>query len=351
MQSHSLSPTLAPKPVSVNAFLRRVCSTAVIASTVAATSMMTLSAARLCEALNTHPAFARAASALPTNFAQDTNAQPAEANVTTTQADDAKAADACTALSQSNSLAWVTATLTPAAVRHLGRINDLRSITMKTDVADVDESLRVLFSKDSPVKGIEMLTMRNSRVTDAGLAWMSHAHAPLTQLKVLSLSNTKITDQGVASLAGTDTPLKALERLILSNTKITDQSLAVVARKDSPFIALTALYLDGTEITNHGIAKLAHKDSPLTSLAYLNFSRTTITDDGLALLAAKDSPLTAITTLDLSHTAITDNGLAHLIAENSPFKSLTMLYVRDSKITNEGLAAVKRRIPKIKIVE
>ncbi len=94
----------------------------------------------------------------------------------------------------------------------------------------------------------------------------------LTDLEVLSLGNSRISDAGIADLSG----LTKLSELDLPENTITDVGCDVI----SQFSNLTRLDLCGAQITDVGLAKLG----ALRELRWLNLSDAQITDAGLQQL-------------------------------------------------------------------
>jgi hypothetical protein len=164
------------------------------------------------------------------------------------------------------------------------------------------------------------LRMRESRVTDAGLALV----APLVELERITLG-AATTDAGLAHLRG----LPALRVLDLSRTRITGASLDTVGQ----FPALACLNLQRTSITNDDLVRL--KGS--RELLILDLSATSISDAGLVHL--KDLP--HLSALLLIETPVTDEGLKHL----AQVPQLRWLFLAGSKVTPRGRSEFHRARP------
>lgn len=81
--------------------------------------------------------------------------------------------------------------------------------------------------------------------------------------------------------------------------------------------------------------------SALTKLTSLGLCTTKITDAGLEHLTRLK-----LTKLDLAATSITDAGVKHLIQ----LKGLAVLRLGDTRLTQTGFDAIRKALPKCKIV-
>ena len=150
------------------------------------------------------------------------------------------------------------------------------------------------------VKGqteLEVLDLRESKLTDAGLAHV----AALANLKWLNLDGVGVTDSGLENLKN----LSSLEKLVLSNTAVTDAGL----------------------IHLHGLANLES----------LDLDGTTVTDAGLAHLVS----LSKLRALSLIDTAVTDGGLDHLAG----LPGLESAALLGTEVTESGVASLKQALP------
>ena len=95
-----------------------------------------------------------------------------------------------------------------------------------------------------PFRKVQIVDLRNTQVTDAGLAQLKR----LTNLKTLGLSWTQVTDAGLVHLE----ELTGLESLGLSWTRVTDAGL--VHLKELP--NLDTLWLKNTRVTDAGLVHL-----------------------------------------------------------------------------------------------
>ncbi|MBQ18678.1 MAG: twin-arginine translocase subunit TatC [Planctomycetaceae bacterium] len=148
-------------------------------------------------------------------------------------------------------------------------------------------------SRLAEFKKLRMLDLRNSSITDAGLA----ALVPLTNLQLLNLAGTKITNTGLETLAR----LKTLKTLLISSPEIDDGAMASITSHSG----LEELNLVGTRISDDGLDQL----DQLKQLRSLSLSGNDITDKGLANLVRKSPQLTR---LDLAGTRVSDAGISQL---------------------------------------
>jgi hypothetical protein len=151
-----------------------------------------------------------------------------------------------------------------------------------------DEHLRPV----AALKSLELLILRNSRITGSGLAPV----AGLAELRNLQIYNSQIDAGGMQHL----TRLSRLEQLLLWGTRFGDEELIHV--KSLP--SLKVLALGQTSVTDAGLAHL----EGLSNLAHLSLRRTKITDAGLEHLKG----LAHLSFLGLERTGISGAGLRHL---------------------------------------
>lgn len=244
--------------------------------------------------------------------------------------------------------------LTDAAIEHLKRLTQLRSLTLPPGVTGAglarlaplsnleylgftgtiqDTDLRrlpplrrlrqlqlfrasitdVALENVGELVSLEDLVLSWTPITDAGLEKLQR----LTRLKRLSLSKTNITDAGLKHLGA----MQQLEHLDLVGTQVTGTGLGGLEGLDQ----LHRLWLGGS-ITDQGLQPLGR----ITCLKMLIIESKLITDDGLAGL----STLRSLEHLRLSSSAaITDAGLVHL--ECLP--RLRYLDTSNTAVTSAGL--------------
>jgi Leucine-rich repeat (LRR) protein len=153
------------------------------------------------------------------------------------------------------------------------------------------------------LKNLEDLQLFYTTVGDAGLKHLSG----LTGLRSLNLMKTQVTDAGLMNLSG----LTELKRLSLSDNKITDEGLQHLAK--------------------------------MTGLEELGISDCKITGAGLKNL----SGLMNLNRLWLNGNPLTDAGLAHL----KGMTKLTDLHLTGTKVTDEEVLALKKALPKARILD
>lgn len=198
---------------------------------------------------------------------------------------------------------------------------------------------------------LESLFLRNTRVTEAGLA---HLKA-IPGLKILNLSGAALTDSAVVHFRD----FVELEDLILNNTQISDKGLAHISQLSK----LNGLYLKGTQVTDAGMPKLAE----LRELMFLDLSQTKITDAGIASLNGlpfleglflnstqatsealrhmRDFPLLGM--LELDQTQVTDEGLAYLKNVKGLYWGLFHLSLKNTQVTSAGIEALTKDLPNL----
>lgn len=102
---------------------------------------------------------------------------------------------------------------------------------------------------------------------------------------------------------------------------------------------LTGIYASDSDVADDGLAKVRG----LTKLSYLYLKNTRITDKGLANLKG----LTKLRSIDLEGTDIGDEGIAHL----QGLPELSTLNLSGTKVTNAGVAALRKKLPKILLIQ
>jgi Leucine-rich repeat (LRR) protein len=151
---------------------------------------------------------------------------------------------------------------------------------------------RVGVDEKMPGKPVISLSLRDTKVTDAGLEILK----ALPNLQSLDLTNTKITEYGLKNLK----ELTKIHTLDLSVTEVNDAGLEHV----EGMINLRSLILGVTKITDAGLAHI----NGLTNLQKLNLEGTQVTDAGLEQLKA----LINLRELNLSNTKVTDESMKKL---------------------------------------
>jgi hypothetical protein len=128
---------------------------------------------------------------------------------------------------------------------------------------------------------------------------------------------------------------KSLQSLNLGGVRdLTDARMKEVARLEN----LQGLYLFATLVGDPGLKELAR----LKNLRTLDLSDTRVTDAGLKELAG----LKSLQTLNLVGTGVTDAGLREL----ARVKSLRWLDVDVADVTAQGVAALRKALPKCRII-
>lgn len=143
------------------------------------------------------------------------------------------------------------------------------------------------------LSGVEEVTIRNSRVTDAGLAYLAH----LKTLRALDVSQGAVTDAALPALA----ELTGLERLNLSGNRLARPDWSALARLEH----LAEMDLSGNQLGDEALAGL----DALKRLRRLDLKKTGLSDAALRHLAA----LKHIESLDLSDNGLTGRGLDALV--------------------------------------
>jgi Leucine Rich repeat len=145
----------------------------------------------------------------------------------------------------------------------------------------------------------------------------------------LLLKNTAVTDDGLAYLSD----WTQLQVLHLSCTKVTRASLPVITK----FTDLILLDLGGLPLNDDDVAAI----KPLKKLNILYLCSTKITDKALDHLLA----LPVLQTLYIEGTGLTDMGLATM----QKIKGLKLVRLQATKITAKGVADLQRALPDCKV--
>jgi Leucine-rich repeat (LRR) protein len=227
----------------------------------------------------------------------------------------------------------------------IGRLSDLvklRILDCRALDDDMVSSLRGL-------RGLEVLALTNTGMTDAGALTIAEAFPGLTELDLSS--NTNLTGAAMKSIAS----LVKLERLSLVQTRFND----LQTRRLAKLVKLQALDLRGNmEAGDLTLAVVAG----LPRLRGLKHRSTIVSDEGLAALAGSTS-LEALLAQDF---AITSASGAHLAAIPSltsleifrcqgfgsegvlalaPLKKLTRLTLRDLPEVGDAALSVLGELP------
>lgn len=120
---------------------------------------------------------------------------------------------------------------------------------------------KVELDETLPAKPIVKIDLHSTQVTDADLAFLSHAKKDLRELRYLDLRLTHIGDAGAANLKN----LTSLQTLNLFRTQVGDKGLAYLKNLRQ----LQTLLISGTKITDEGAKELQR------SLPRLRFSENT----------------------------------------------------------------------------
>lgn len=184
------------------------------------------------------------------------------------------------------------------------------------------------------------LDLRNTSITDAGLAHLAHA-ARLRKLAIGNLGTafagqmpdltlTQIGDAGLAHLEG----LTGLQQLDLGETQVSGPGLARLRGAKG----LTRLAMPRTPIDDAGLATLA---ASLPHLQILELDGTKITDAGLAEVAG----LADLQYLSLRGCPLTPEGLAHLRG----LKKLRYLGLAGTGLLDDEVAPLEAALPDLEI--
>lgn len=218
--------------------------------------------------------------------------------------------------------------------------------------------LELLDSQDSDMvrlknlKGLQVLRLHRSSVTNAGLAQLRGLTA-LQRLELVMLH--KVNDSGLVAFANlrdlrwltlqqmpsvTSMSLACfknstrLETLGLDVVNVADAGLGILGN----FRELKELSLSGTKITDAGLVTVAS----LRQLERLGLAETKVTNAGLARLRS----LGVLRQLNLNSTAVTDAGLVHLRG----LKELQSIHLRDTNVTDAAVG-ILLQIPTLKYID
>ncbi len=177
-------------------------------------------------------------------------------------------------------------------------------------------------------KGVIIVYLCDTPLTDADLETLSGHLETLPDLKELDLDGTRVTDAWLEHLKG----LANLRALNLSNTQVSDAGLQHLKGMTN----LEALDLDGTQVTNAGLVHL----KGLTNLERVELDATQVSDAGLEHLQG----LTKLTMLVLGN-RVSDAGLEHL----KGLTKLEFLWLWDTQVTDEGVEKLQQALPNCEI--
>ncbi len=152
-----------------------------------------------------------------------------------------------------SSLELDTAGLSPASARAIAEFPKLQGLGAVDGSGITDEWLAELGGQQ-----LRVLVLRNSQVTDAGVACLSGQES----LDALSLQGSQITDACLCTLGRMVTSQGILD---LSNTAITDSGLWLFSTSINPESKCTLL-LSGTQVTQAGAERFL-KERPNVNLA------------------------------------------------------------------------------------
>lgn len=160
------------------------------------------------------------------------------------------------------------------------------------------------------------LTAKRTRITDVGLGHLKDVRG----LELLRLDGSEVTDVGLEAIQNHDLMWLMLE----GDCQVTDAGLAYLAGMEE----LIRLELPGAEVAGPGLAHL----SKLSHLGSLVLQDSQIDDESLWYLRS----LKHLQRLDLSGTRVTGPGLVHL----KPLRRLEELYLDNTSLTDDDLQYV-----------
>jgi Leucine-rich repeat (LRR) protein len=225
-----------------------------------------------------------------------------------------------------NAVTFKNLLATDAGLRHLAKLPNLRSVTVRETIFVGEPVLKRLCELKN-LEAIQIEQNHNVYVTDAGLAHLGG----LPKLRSLKLQGAaEITDAGAGRLKA----LVGLRELDLAGSGLSDAGLTSLKALGQ----LQVLGLSRTKITDAGLARLVG----LIRLRKLDLSTTAVDGTGLSALRG----MTELRELDLSDTRVTDAGLNHLPA----LADLRKLNLERTKITRASTEPLRRALPRLSIL-
>jgi Leucine-rich repeat (LRR) protein len=201
------------------------------------------------------------------------------------------------------------------SLSHLGRLDDLRHLTIRS--GDLDDSA---VESIAAIKNLTRLRL-TGKLTDEGISRL----ARLDQLRTLDLRRTEITSDGLSVLG----ELRVLVELILAGTIADSKHVPLFPR-----LRVLNLAGDQTHFPNADFAAI----SQLQELQILDLSgNKTATDIGMTHLGA----IKHLRSLLAADTDITDACIDSIMK----LKSLQSLDVKGTQITKEGVARLEQGLP------
>jgi Leucine-rich repeat (LRR) protein len=224
------------------------------------------------------------------------------------------------------SLQFIRADVSPAAIACIGKAKHLRRLDFLLCPNLDDKGIQHL----SGLPNLTELSLNSTKVTDDALIHIGSFH----KLKWLDLNDTPITGSGLQHLS----KLKNLKSLDISGTQFEDDG----AKSTRDLNSVDYLKASKTKITDAALVHIGQ----MNSLRWLNISGTDVSDfDSLARnQTSKDRSGNTIElfknleTLRLTDSTITDNGLRELVKQ---FPNLTWLDISGTKISDTGIAHIK----------
>ena len=126
------------------------------------------------------------------------------------------------------SIGWVSfkAPPTSAALRHLKRVPNIRSLSF--DWSGNPDPAAYLLLRGRRFPTITFFRLSGGMDADGWVKELSRPDTGLNALTTLYLYDTQVTDAGLKELARPDSGLKALTTLSLDNTPVTDAGIAAL---------------------------------------------------------------------------------------------------------------------------
>lgn len=180
------------------------------------------------------------------------------------------------------------------------------------------------FAAANEAKDLEVIVVRNSRITDFGLQLLSEC----SSLRELSLTGASIQGDGLKHL--TKLPL---EHLGLDDTQVSDDALSAVGGMDD----LTSLTLSNCPIQGGGLSHIGKLDR----LERLVLSGTGVEDADLKEL----QQLSKLQRLSLNQCNLTDEAIGHFTV----MQGLKDLSVQGTRVSSNGAAKLTHARPDITI--
>lgn len=193
---------------------------------------------------------------------------------------------------------------------------------------EADAALEVILSRVEHLRGVKLLTLPGSYVTDSSLEHVGR----MTTLEGFDAPRAeRVTDAGVKHLAG----LRSLQYIDLGYSGLSDSGLEVLAGLP----ALETLRVHETRVSDRGVGAVSR--IPNLKEFMIGDCKGRITDQGLVQLVRARR----LKSLCIPGTALTDDGLMKLAA----LPDLKELWVGATRVTNEGKQAFRRLRPGVAV--